>query len=209
MRATVIPQALNGQPFRTAEAYALGVSLKTLQGGRFRRITKGVYVAATTADSHRIHVRGVLLVSPPGTIATGVTGLQLLGVDVGPRLPMTFATTHPWQVRRRDMKVMRLKELPSHRDGIAAPEHCWLIAASCFESARPRCGLRFADPETAHHARSAPGGSTGIFGSRRCCCACRRALGARTGGFTTRDLAATLPCSRRSADAGMQRDHRR
>jgi hypothetical protein len=58
--------------------------------------------------------------------------LQLLGVDVGPRLPMTFATTHPWQVRRRDMKVMRLKELPSHRDGIAAPEHCWLIAASCL-----------------------------------------------------------------------------
>ena len=71
-----------------------------------------------------------MLVSPPGTIATGVTGLQLLGVDVGSRLPMTFATTHLWQVRRRDVKVMRLKELPPHRDGIAAPEHCWLIAAS-------------------------------------------------------------------------------
>lgn len=130
MRPTVIPQALNGQPFRTTDAYALGVSLKTLQGDRFRRLTKGVYVAATTVDSHRIQVRGVMLVSPPGTIATGVTGLQLLGVDVGSRLPMTFATTHLWQVRRRDVKVMRLKELPPHRDGIAAPEHCWLIAAS-------------------------------------------------------------------------------
>jgi hypothetical protein len=30
---------------------------------------------------------------PLDTIATGVTGLQLLGVDVGPELPMTFATT--------------------------------------------------------------------------------------------------------------------
>jgi hypothetical protein len=132
MRRTVIPQALNGQPFRTADAQTLGVSIKTLQGGRFRRIAKGVYVAATTADSFRIEVRGVMLTLPPDTIATGVTGLQMLGVDVGRRLPMTFATTHPRQVRRRDVKVMRLKELPPHRDGIASAEHCWLVAASAL-----------------------------------------------------------------------------
>jgi hypothetical protein len=132
MRPTVIPQSLNGQPFRTADANALGVSLKTLQGGRFRRIAKGVYVARTTADSHRIQVRGVMLTLPPGTIATGVTGLQLLGIDVGPLVPMTFATTHPRHVRRRDVKVMRLKQLPPHRDGIAAAEHCWVIAASAL-----------------------------------------------------------------------------
>ena len=130
MRPTVVPQALNGQPFQTAEALALGVSWKTLQGSRFRRLAKGVYVAATTADSHRIRVRAVLLALPPATIATGVTGLQLLGVDVGPQLPMTFATTHPRQVRRRDVRVIRLKELPAHRDGVASPEQCWLVAAS-------------------------------------------------------------------------------
>ena len=55
----------------------------------------------------------------PGTIATGVTGLQLYGVDIGTQLPMTFATTHPRQVRRRDVQVRRLKQLPPHRDGIA------------------------------------------------------------------------------------------
>jgi hypothetical protein len=43
---------------------------------------------------------------------------------------MTFATAHPWPVRRRDVKVMRLKQLPPHREGIAAPEHSWLVAAS-------------------------------------------------------------------------------
>jgi hypothetical protein len=130
MRPSVIPAALNGQPFRTADALALGISLKTLQGSRFRRLAKGVYVAAATGESHRIRVRGVMLTLPPSTIATGVTGLQLLGVDVGPELPMTFATTHPRPIRRRDVKVMRLKELPPHRDGIGSPEHCWLIAAS-------------------------------------------------------------------------------
>ena len=130
MRPTVVPQALDGQPFQTADALALGVSWKTLQGSRFRRLAKGVYVAATTADSHRIRVRAILLALPPRTIVTGVTGLQLLGVDLGPQLPITFATTHPRQVRRRDVKVIRLKELPAHRDWVASPEQCWLVAAS-------------------------------------------------------------------------------
>ncbi len=130
MRPTAVPQAFNGQPFQTADALALGVSWKMLQGSRFRRLARGVYVAASTADSHRIHVRAVMLTLPPGTIATGVTGLQLLGVDVGSQLPMTFATTHPRQVRRRDVKVMRLTELPAHRDGVAGSEQCWLVAAS-------------------------------------------------------------------------------
>ena len=130
MRPTPIPQALTGQAFRAADARGLGVSWKTLQGTRFRRVAKGVYVSATTAESFSLQVRAVMLALPPGTIATGVTGLQLLGVNIGCRLPMIFASTHPWQVRRRDVKVIRLKELPPCRDGVAAAEHCWLVAAS-------------------------------------------------------------------------------
>jgi very-short-patch-repair endonuclease len=34
-----------------------------------------------------------MLALPSGTIATGVTGLQLYGVDIGTQPPMTFATT--------------------------------------------------------------------------------------------------------------------
>jgi hypothetical protein len=130
MRLNALPRALNGQPFQTADARALGVSWKTLQGSRFRRLAKGIYVDAASTDSYRLQVRGVMLALPPGTIAIGVTGLQLLGVDIGYPLPMIFATIHQRQVRRRDVKVMRVKELPPHRDGIASPEHCWLVAAS-------------------------------------------------------------------------------
>jgi hypothetical protein len=71
-----------------------------------------------------------MLALPADTIATGVTGLQMLGIEVGPELPMTFASTHLRQIRRRDVRVMRFKELPPHRDGIARAEHCWLVAAS-------------------------------------------------------------------------------
>jgi len=130
VRRTVIRQALNGQPFETSFARAVGLSWKTLQGFHFRRITHGVYVATATADSARLRVRGVMLALPPDAIVTGVTGLQLLGIDLGSELPMTFASTHPRQIRRRDVRVMRLKELPPHRDGIASAEHCWLVAAS-------------------------------------------------------------------------------
>jgi hypothetical protein len=130
VRQSVTPQALNGQPYEASFARAVGLSWKTLQGSRFRRFTYGVYVATATADSARLRIRGVMLALPPGTIVTGVTGLQLLGVDLGPELPMTFASTHPRQIRRRDVRVMRLKELPPHRDGIASAEHCWLVAAS-------------------------------------------------------------------------------
>jgi hypothetical protein len=130
MQPSVIPPALHGQPFRAADALALGVSVKTLQGARFRRLARGVYISAATADCHALRIRGVMLALPPGTIATGMTGLQLHAVDVGPKLPMIFATTHLRPVRRRDVRVMRVKELPAHRDGIASPEHCWLVAAS-------------------------------------------------------------------------------
>jgi len=130
VRRSVIPQALNGQPFETSDARAVGLSWKVLQGSRFRRVTQGVYVTATSADSPRLRVRGVMLALPADTIATGVTGLQMLGIEVGPELPMTFASTHLRQIRRRDVRVMRFKELPPHRDGIARAEHCWLVAAS-------------------------------------------------------------------------------
>jgi hypothetical protein len=130
VRRSVIPQALNGQPFETSDARAVGLSWKVLQGSRFRRVTQGVYVTATSADSPRPRVRGVMLALPADTIATGVTGLQMLGIEVGPELPMTFASTHLRQIRRRDVRVMRFKELPPHRDGIARAEHCWLVAAS-------------------------------------------------------------------------------
>jgi len=130
VRRSVIPQALNGQPFETSDARAVGLSWKVLQGSRFRRVTQGVYVTATSADSPRLRVRGIMLALPADTIATGVTGLQMLGIEVGPELPMTFASTHLRQIRRRDVRVMRFKELPPHRDGIARAEHCWLVAAS-------------------------------------------------------------------------------
>ena len=75
-------------------------------------------------------VAGALLTLPPGTVATGVTGLRLLGVMVGTAEPLRFVTTHPHQVRRRVVRVTRVRTLPSHADSVAIPEHCWVAAAA-------------------------------------------------------------------------------
>jgi len=179
------------------------MSVKTLQGSRFRRITKGVYVAATTDVSH--YIRGIMFALPPRTIATGVTGFQLLGVAVGSQGPMTFATTHPWPVRRRDVKVMRLKQSPPHRNGVAAPEHCWLRAAST---------LNLLDLVTAGDWLIRLGRTTLARSTRRCRDIasrggrgpCRGEIGTGTRGLPTRDLAAALLGAGRAAD--MQSCHR-
>jgi hypothetical protein len=122
------------------------------------------------------------------------------GVDVGSQLPMIFAAVHPWPVRRRDVKVMRLKELPRLRDGVAAPEHCWLVAASTLNllelvtAGDSRLRLRrttLARLQAAVQMYSGRG-------------PCRGGVGAGTGGLPAGDLAAALPNPRRAADAGMQ-----
>jgi hypothetical protein len=192
MRLNALPRALNGQPFQTADARALGVSWKTLQGSRFRRIAKGIYVDAASTDSYRLQVRGVMLALPPGTIAIGVTGLQLLGVDIGCPLPMIFATIHQRQVRRRDVKVMRVKELPPHRDGIASPEHCWLVAASTLDLLDLVSRRRFAAAAAANHPCPPTVVGPQLLGTR-----CRRRpyrgeAGTGTCGLAARDLAATV-----------------
>ena len=70
-----------------------------------------------------------LSVLPPASAATGVTGLQLLGVDVGSAEPLRFVTASPRQVRRRGFRVTRVSVLPPVRGLCVVPEHCWMAAA--------------------------------------------------------------------------------
>lgn len=128
MRPSKIPADLARQPFTLAEAEALGVSRKVLRGRRFTSTGRGSYVQLAD-PGERVLVQGALLTLPPATVATGVTGLRLLGVLVGTPDPLRFITTHPHQVRRRGVRVTRAATLPPHRDAVAIAEHCWLVAA--------------------------------------------------------------------------------
>jgi hypothetical protein len=129
MRPLEVPPSLAARPFTVAEARAAGVSWKVLQGSRFCSPTHGVYAPTGTDVTLVGRVIAALTALPAPCLATGVTGLQLMGVDVGPTDPLRFVTTHPRQVRRQGVRVTRVSILPPIRGLSAAPEHCWLVAA--------------------------------------------------------------------------------
>lgn len=129
MRTHEIPPALRFRPFTVATARTAGVTWKMLQGRRFCSPTRGVYAPAGALDDLRSATEAALAVLPPTTLVTGVTGLQLMGVDVGAPAPLRFVTTWPRQVRRRGIRVTRVTVLPPAYGPAASPEHCWMVAA--------------------------------------------------------------------------------
>ncbi len=103
---TPIPPALRDRPFTRTTASRLGVGAGALRGTRFGQLTQGIW-AVGPEPSLRVRVAGALAVLAPETAATGCTGLQLYGVDVGPSDLLTFVTAHPHQVRRAGLRVVR------------------------------------------------------------------------------------------------------
>jgi hypothetical protein len=129
MRLRPIPPRLSGGPFSAAEARSLGVSWDVLQGRRFCSPIRGVYAPVGTDATLIGRVLMALTVLPTSTLATGVTGLQLMGIEVGSVEPLRFVTTSPRQVRRRGIRVTRVSVLPRAWGLSAVPEHCWMVAA--------------------------------------------------------------------------------
>jgi hypothetical protein len=188
---------------QTVDAYALGVMSKTLQG-EFPPDRYGCV--------RRRSGCGVAPRPGPGCHAGLAAGHDRdrgdrVAASRGRRrihLPMMFATIHPWPVRRRDVKVMRLKQLPAHRDGIAAPEHCWLVAASTLnlldlvtagDSLLRLRRTTVARLQAAVHGYS----GRGVALARAAAKLVWERVDSPAG-----ELAAALPGSCRTADAGMQ-----
>lgn len=98
--ATLLPASLSTGPFTAAEACACGISRRALQGSAVRRLFRGVYVAAEIELSNAIYVSAAIKAVPSPVVVSGVTGLRLVGVDVGPLLPIHLESTHEHQARR-------------------------------------------------------------------------------------------------------------
>lgn len=85
-----IPEELRSRPFTRPEAIAAGVSSRMLQGKRFVPLHAGVYrwIGLTMTPAHAIEAARLAL--PEGARTTGITRLQALGLDYGPREPLHF-----------------------------------------------------------------------------------------------------------------------
>jgi hypothetical protein len=67
---------------------------------------------------------------PADAVLTGVTALQLYGIDVGDRTLVRAATCTRAQTRRSGVRLSRVHRLPSHVDGVAWPAAAWADASA-------------------------------------------------------------------------------
>ncbi len=94
-----VPPELRTGPFTPGScAGSLGVTPQMLRGKRFVRLYDGVWRHRDHAMTAADRLEAARLALPADARVTGVTRLQLLGLDVGPRLPMRFVVARDHHV---------------------------------------------------------------------------------------------------------------
>lgn len=86
----VVPIEFRQGPFRRADALGAGITARVLEGAQFIRLHHGVYRHRDYSPRFEDELRGARLALPEGARTTGITRLQELGLDVGPREPLHF-----------------------------------------------------------------------------------------------------------------------
>ncbi|WP_262850749.1 DUF559 domain-containing protein [Mumia quercus] len=94
-------------PFTPAHAASAGVSARQLEGRRFIRLFRGVYVVAGTECTLTVWIRAALLLLPADTLASHLTALQLWGLELRSVLPLHFSTNTDSRVRRSQIRLHR------------------------------------------------------------------------------------------------------
>lgn len=77
-------------PFDRAQGRALGITSRMLQGPRFERVHPRVWKPAGHVMTDRDWLHAAQLALPDSARITGITRLQELGLDYGPRRPFRF-----------------------------------------------------------------------------------------------------------------------
>ena len=85
-----VPSQFLSGPFARADALAAGVPARVLEGARFVRDHTGVYHYRAHEMTFADRLRAARLALPPDARTTGITRLQELGLDHGPRWPLHF-----------------------------------------------------------------------------------------------------------------------
>ena len=104
-------ELLNG-PFTNAQAQALGVSSRMLQGQRFRRLHPRVWSLADAELTHPQHIEAARLALPADARLTGITRIQDAGLDYGPRFPLRFVVARDHHLDLEGIFLHRTKVLP-------------------------------------------------------------------------------------------------
>lgn len=127
-----IPSALMLEPFHVREALALGVSHRRLAGQGFRRLLPAVWAwigLEMTEEQWWIAARKY---APDDARFTGATGLQQLGLDLGPHRPLQMVVGRDLHRDCPDVFIHRSDTLPPHDDLAVTPEAVFVEVCRWF-----------------------------------------------------------------------------
>lgn len=97
------------RPFRLAEAYERGLTWRSLQSRRWRRVSVGTYVAASTRETVELRLLAVSLRLPPGCAFSGPTAAWLHDLESVPDAPIEV--TAPAGLRISTRSGVRLRRM--------------------------------------------------------------------------------------------------
>lgn len=116
-----VPSDFRNRPFARGEALRSGISRGVLQGPQFRRIHDGVYCHVDHAPTFADRLAAARLALPESARTTGITRIQELGIDHGPRLPLHFVVEGNLHLAIDGVFLHRtVKAPPQDDDGVTA-----------------------------------------------------------------------------------------
>jgi hypothetical protein len=107
-----IPPALSKGPFTRQQARDLGVTDRQLDAKRFVRLYPRVYRWGEHVMTHDDWLDAARLALPDRAHLTGITRLQQLGLDFGPRFPLRFVIEGELHLAFDRVFLHRTKRLP-------------------------------------------------------------------------------------------------
>lgn len=127
-----VPSDFRTRPFTRAEGLASGITRAVLQGPQFRRIHEGVYCHVDHAPTFADRVAAARLALPAGARTTGITRIQELGIDAGPRLPLHFVVEGDLHLAIDGVFLHRTVKAPAQDDLGVTPAAAFV--AYCAEA---------------------------------------------------------------------------
>ena len=127
-----VPDDFASRPFHRAEAIAAGISRHVLQGPSFVRLHQGVYRHRLHVMSFADEVAAARLALPDQARTTGITRIQELGIDFGPRRPLHFVIEGDHHLALDEVFLHRTLRCPPTDEGGVRAEAAW--AAYCAEA---------------------------------------------------------------------------
>ena len=149
------PELLSG-PFTRDYAASVGVSSRMLEGRRFVRIHPRIWRHRDHEMTAHDYVRAAALALPAHAHTTGITRIQQLGLDFGPRRPLRFVVQGDLHLALDGIFLHRTRALPP-TDGVGVAPAA-RVRGLLRARSRPGCdqGGRLAAASRAHGSRRGP-----------------------------------------------------